>query len=117
MRRRAGWVFIDAVAAMLLLSILTLMLGIAAGAHHRGLTRLIAVRAASHLAEASLLTLQQGATLSAQKNAPVSVESLAPDDSRGPDTWVRVTARVEGRSASLIGLVPRAATRPSEGAQ
>lgn len=106
MRLRRGWVLLDVLMGMMLVSMLGAILGAAAAMHQRGLKHLDDTRAASHLAESALLSMQSGQTPRAVGEQSLSIHELPSADVPGM-TWVEVRATMHGQSASLVGLVPR----------
>jgi hypothetical protein len=105
---RRGWVFIDAVWGMILLSLLAGILATAANRQQVGLARLSDTRAAVRLAEQTLFDLQQRRPLSNLN----SDESISVVKLNQLGTWVDAKAIVRGRSADLIGYIPPAAESP-----
>ncbi len=116
MRSRRGWVLLEVLMGMIIVSILGAILGGGAAMHQRGLKHLADTRAASRLAESALLSMQSGQTPhAASPGAPgPAVRELSPADVAGM-SWVEVRATVHGRAASLVGLVPRNAIPPGGG--
>ncbi|HEX4055649.1 MAG TPA: type II secretion system protein [Tepidisphaeraceae bacterium] len=112
MRIRRGFVFIDVLMGMIIVSILGAILGGAAAMHQRSLKHLDATRAASHLAESALLSMQSGQPPRAAEKKSLAIHELSSADVPGM-SWVEVRATVHGRSASLVGLVPRNTIPPS----
>lgn len=118
MRRRRAWVFIDTLAAMVLMSLLMVMLSIAIGSFKKADARLADVRNASQLAEEALTCLQAGSPLPPPLARKIEIERIdepAPrmqaPATRRTSSWARVTARSNGRSASLVGLIPTSALK------
>jgi hypothetical protein len=106
MKRRRGWVFVDVVMGLILLGLSGTMLVVAANWHYRLLKHLADSRAATRLAESELISLQAGEPVDQGKFA---VHQL-PTASGSPGMqWVEVSATVDGRGASLVGLVPASA--------
>jgi type II secretory pathway pseudopilin PulG len=105
MHRRHGWILMDTVAAMVLLSFLAGVLAVGVNRQQTGLLRLENSRAASRLAESALLCLQDGRDLPKSADGWISVRRLA-TTSPGNLAWIKVTAIVQGRSSELIGLAP-----------
>jgi Tfp pilus assembly protein PilX len=103
MRRRLGWVLLDILMGMLIISVIGVTLGAGAAWHKRALSRLSDSRAALRVAESALTSLQAGqhVTASTVEFHPIAQGS----DVRGM-TWVQVSATINGRSAPLVGLVP-----------
>lgn len=112
MRSRRGWVFIDVVMGVILVGMIAGMLGAAAGWHYRALKHLADTRAATRLAESTLISLQTGQPVAAADSK--CRELSAATDLPGM-TWVEVSATVDGRSASLVGLVPNNSLTPAGG--
>jgi hypothetical protein len=95
----------DTVAAMVLLSFLAGMLAVGVNRQQTGLLRLENSRAATRLAESSLLLLQDGRGLPKSADGQISVRRLSA--SAPPNmAWIKLTALVQGRSSELIGLAP-----------
>jgi hypothetical protein len=108
MRARNGWVFLDVVMGIILVSLIAAILGAAADFHQRALRHLADSRAAARLAESALLSMQSGQTPPSYNDASLAFHRLSvSSDSPGNKTWVRVEAAVGGRRASLVGLVPQ----------
>src|SRR5271168_3978959 len=104
MRARRGWVFIDVMMAIILVTLIAAMLGAAADWHQRALRHLVDSRSATRMAESAILSMQSGQSPS---DAGLIFHRLsAPSDSPGK-TWVQVEATVGNRRASLVGLVPQ----------
>jgi hypothetical protein len=115
-RFRRGFFSADVIGAIILVSITAVLL--AAAVHHtqRGSARLADSRAAVNLAEQTLIALQAGLTVpKAPEGAKVQIEmSDAPGAADGL-AWATVTAQVNGRSASLTGLVKADALEKQRG--
>jgi hypothetical protein len=102
---RRGWVFMETVAAMLLMSFTAGILAVAVNRQQTGLMRLENSRAAARLAESALFSLQSGHSPSKSPDGRIEVRRLAA--SAPPNlAWIEVTAIVAGRSSELIGLAP-----------
>lgn len=120
MRARPGFVFLDALWGIGLLTMLAAVLLITVHAERQAQQRLIDTGAASRLAE-SALTLMQGGNASNQAVKPgskISVHTLSTPTELPGKSWVRVNAIVNKRNADVIGLVPTGAiptTAPSGG--
>jgi|ERR1700678_2331059 hypothetical protein len=106
MRARRGWVFIDVVMAMILVSLIAAMLGAAADWHQRALRHLADSRSATRLAESAILSMQSGQTPPASGDAALTIHKLSNSSDIPGKTWVEVDATVGKRHASLVGLVP-----------
>jgi len=114
MRRSRGWVFLEVLMAIMIVAILVAILGLAVASHQRGLKHLADSRSATRLAESALISLQSGQSPSipADAEGKPSTSNLAFHElSVSPDfpgqVWIEVHAAVNGRQASLVGLVPR----------
>ena len=103
MKRRRGWVFVDVVMGLILLGLIGTMLAAAATWHYRLLQHLADSRAATRAAESALVSMQAGEPVGQGKFAVHALPTAS--DSPGMQ-WVEVSATVDGRSASLVGLVP-----------
>jgi len=99
--RRRGWVFIETVAAMVLLTFLAGVLAVGVNRQQSGLMRLRNSRAAARLAEAML----NSQSLPKPADGRVEVNSIFPATQPSAGlVWIKVTATVDGRSVQLIGL-------------
>lgn len=107
MRFRRGWVFIDVVMAMILISLIAAMLGAAANWHQRALRHLADSRSATRLAESAILSMQSGQTPSRGSDAALTIHKLSDSSDIPGNAWVEVDATVGNRRASLVGLVPQ----------
>jgi Tfp pilus assembly protein PilX len=107
MRAPRGWVFVDVVMAMILVSLIAAMLGAAANWHQRALTHLADSRSATRLAESAILSMQSGQTPPQSADATLTIHKLSDASDVPGKTWVEVDATVANRRASLIGLVPQ----------
>jgi hypothetical protein len=103
MTRRRGFLTIDAVAGLILLTTLAVVLATAIGQRVRAANRLADSRTASRLAEAALFDLQQNRP----PPAGVGVRHLLPGREDDVLQWVQVTATVNGRTVALTGAVRR----------
>jgi hypothetical protein len=104
MRCRRGWVFMDVVMAMILLSLVAAILSTAAGWHQRALRHLADSRAAVRAAESALISLQAGQI--PPNDSTIFLHKLTASSDVPGKAWVEVDAKAGQRSASLIGLVP-----------
>jgi hypothetical protein len=97
----------DMMMGFFILGVLMTLMAVGLRSHHEAAIRLANARAACNAAEEALTDLQQGRPASQQ----VQVDRL-PGGTVVPDfTWVRVTATIEGRSASLTGLAKTTALK------
>lgn len=98
--RRRGWVFIETVAAMVLLTFLAGVLAVGVNRQQSGLMRLRNSRAAARLAEAVL----NGQSLPTPAGGKVEMHPITAATQPSGLVWIKLTATVEGRSVQLIGL-------------
>jgi hypothetical protein len=103
-RQRRGFFTVEAIGAIIVLVVLALVLSVAVGRQRKGSDRLAASRAAVNLAERSLTALQIGEDLPQQEGATVKVDPIVANAPKGL-AWANVTVSINGRSASLSGLV------------
>ena len=102
-----GWLMFEMIAAMFILTILAGVLIVTARRERDAQAALAASRASARAAEAVLTDMQSG------KPAPTDAQGVRvlPLD-LAADTplmqWVEVDVTIDGRSATLVGLVPRA---------
>jgi len=115
-RGRRGFFSADVIGAVMLVSVTAVMLAVAVSRGQRASARLADSRAAVNLAEKTLVALQAGLTTpDAPAGAKVQVEKVeAPETPKGL-AWATVTAQVNGRSASLTGLVKTDALEKQRG--
>jgi hypothetical protein len=104
MRRRKAFFTIDGIAGMIVMSALLIVLAVAAGQRNKAVGRLADTRAASRLAEKTLLDLQQG--LKIAPSSDVKITPL-PQVEGGATQWIQVEATVSGRTVTLIGPTRR----------
>jgi len=107
MRRSRGWVFLEVLMAIVIVAILTAILGLAVVSHQRGLKHLADSRSATRLAESALISLQSGQSPSIPAGSNLAVHELPVSPDIPGNVWIEVDATVNGRQASLVGLVPR----------
>jgi type II secretory pathway pseudopilin PulG len=109
--RPRGLMVADAVAGLALLAVLATAIVIAVRSQHMASERLSDSRGATWAAELALAEMQAGKP--AGEN--VRVEALDAD-APPPDgfTWVHVRTERNGRSADLIGLMPKTSV-PAQG--
>jgi hypothetical protein len=105
--RSRGWVFMDVLVATMLVGILAIILSKAIGAHQSGINHLADTRAASRLAESAMSSMQSGeAPMAGDANQSIAIRKDSPAAGITGMSWVEVDAGVDGRHASLVGLVP-----------
>jgi len=103
-----GFILLDAVGALILLTALVTALAAGSYQHHRALAKLDAGQAALRLAERAMADLQHGRPPETRVGAGrVRVVSLPQAAPVGGWRWVRVEAMFDGAQASLTGLVSR----------
>ena len=103
MRRRRGIMVTDAVVALTIIAVLSTALVVAINRGHRATARLAAQRGATWAAEAALTQLQAGQSPNMDG---IEIERLAVPKAPAGFGWVRVKAQHDGRTATLIGVVP-----------
>ena len=114
-RKHRGFFIAEVVAGLALLALLMTMLAVALGQRQKAMNRLADSRAALRLAEAALSAMQNKTPLTgAGSGSSLSVMKLsAPCEAQG-FVWAQVNTTFNGRSATLVGIVP-AASIPKEG--
>ena len=110
--RPRGLMVADAVAGLALLAVLATTIIIAARSQGIASERLSDSRGATWAAEQALAEMQAGRAAGKE----VRVDALNADAAPDGFAWVRVHAERYGRSADLIGLVPKASA-PAQGGQ
>ena len=98
-----GWVFIDVLSAMIIVSILATILATGAAARQRVLLHLADTRSAQQTAEAAIISLQSGQP-AGDRVAVHNLSTASPIDGK---IWVQVDATVNNRHAEIVGLVPK----------
>lgn len=106
---RRAFMLIDTIGGLLLLLTTILLLTSITTRGRVVAKRLAADRAATRLAETTLLTLAADPAAS----IPDAVEVRSADDATS-GKWVFVTATVEGRQATIAGVVPHAIATTQE---
>jgi Tfp pilus assembly protein PilX len=107
-----GWVFIDVLMGMILVSLIAVMLDLAVGWHNRALAHLADTRAATRLAESTLFSLESGQAPTPSEK--INIRKLESQTTIPGKSWVEVEVAVNNHRASLIGLAPQNAM-PSGG--
>jgi len=107
--RQGGWVLFEAITAVLLIGMMAVLLAVAQRQRDRGLKALADARAASRAAESALTLMQSGAGRPAAQTgeAKITVTELPQAADVPGMEWVSVQAELAGRTAELVGLVPR----------
>jgi type II secretory pathway pseudopilin PulG len=106
----------DAVAGIALLAVLATSIVIAVRSQQRGAERLSDSRGATWVAERALAEMQAGRAVS-MAASDVRVEPLDAESVPQGFAWVRVRGERNGRSAEVIGLVPKATVPAAQGGQ
>jgi len=107
-----AFVMLDAIVALGVLGVLMALMAVGLNMHHRAEIRLAGTRAACNAAETALADLQQGRTIPTNTTGDhLQVEPVTGGTAVPGFTWVRVTAVVDGRSVSLIGLAKSTALK------
>jgi hypothetical protein len=111
MRCRRGWVLLDMISAMLMLSATAGILATGEYAENNALRRLSDLRAATRAAEAVMTQLQRGAPAAFMTPPEISVHvRVLPQTAPSPQmAWVEVAATISKETATLTGMVPSSA--------
>jgi type II secretory pathway pseudopilin PulG len=104
-RHSRGFLMADVILGMLLIGLILGLMTSTMSMWHRSSVRLLHERRATAEAERALTLLRAGQSSATDAAAILLIEPLSGDAPQGL-RWTRVTASVEGRSASLIGLLP-----------
>jgi len=105
--RNRGWVLLEVLWSVIIMTALAGVLALAARRDSIGLAHLSDSRASARVAESVLTAMQFGRTPPAADDAKVSVKQLATPSEAAGMVWVEVTAEISKRSATLVGLVPQ----------
>jgi Tfp pilus assembly protein PilX len=116
-RSRPGFVYFDALCAIIVLTILAATLALATNREQRAIHAMDDSRAASRLAESTLASLQAGQSIEASRDPTtlVSVRTIDSANDLPGKIWVSVRATFKGHSAEIIGLAPRGAVPATPG--
>jgi type II secretory pathway pseudopilin PulG len=111
MMRRGGYILFDLITGLVLAGIILVALTVAVVSQNHLAARLAESRNATAAVEGLLAQLQRGG---GGGGPPLAVSddvrmAVRPIDDRplGSHVWVEVSAERDGRSVSLIGLIPR----------
>jgi hypothetical protein len=110
MRRRTGFMFPDALMALMLLSSLAAMFFVAVRREDVGLQKLSNSREAARLADSAITSMQSGLPVSDSASSPdihLKIEPLNDPAPTPEQVWVDVAASVRNGSTDVVGLVPR----------
>ena len=99
-RRPRAFVLADMLIGLFVVLTLAGLMGTSAVWHRRAADRMADARAATAAADGALVKLAQGHP----PGAGVRVEPVSGGEAIPGHAWVRVTATVHGRSATLVGL-------------
>jgi len=111
--RRRGFFLIDAIVAMGIILLLTLVLTVAVTRQQRTTAKLADTRDAVRLAEQTLTAIQAGEPAPAPpEGSVIDILPAGPVKEAAGLAWVSVHVTHRGRSATLVG-VARAAAAPS----
>ncbi len=107
MRRRRGFLLIDAVTALVVVGILGVALAMTLHHHHRAERALSDGRTALRLAERALVMMQYEQTRPrSTEQTIISVRPIPDAPAVEDDVWVTVTVEYADRRAEVIGLAP-----------
>jgi type II secretory pathway pseudopilin PulG len=120
MRPRRGWLLLEVLGSMFIITLLAAVLFTASEQDRKGLDRLSDSRAAARVAEAALTMMQSGQSPAASDDAArISIHPLSQPADLPKLTWVQVHAVVGRDQADIVGLVPvssvAGATQPAGG--
>ncbi len=103
---RQGIFVAETIAAIGLMALIAVLLAVAVGRHHRGADRLAGSRAAVNLAEDGLTALQAAQPLpQVPAGATIDVQKLDHPSNVEGAVWASVQTKINGRTATLTGLV------------
>ena len=103
--RRYGFLMAEVIVGIGLMALVMTLLAVGAARHFRASQRLSDSRAAALLAEQTLTALQSGGVMPADNKAKVVVKRLDVSSNARGLIWATVDAQVNGRTASLTGLI------------
>ena len=116
MRKRHGFILMDAVLGLGVITLLILILALALGQQQRTLRDMSKQRVAVALAEQVLVTLQTSGRVPPVTPAQtIRIERLKGVNNVPERVWVTVHAEHEDRSTTLTGLVGQDAIMANEG--
>ncbi len=105
--RRNGYMFVDLLAGLALISIVTVSLTVVMVKQNQVANRLAELRATTAELETFITQLQLGAVPTVPADAAFSVRQIDDSPAVGARVWVEVTAKRQQRSVSLSGLIPQ----------
>jgi type II secretory pathway pseudopilin PulG len=106
-RRYAGFFMTEVIVALAIVTFVLALFTVAISRQAKGSQRLNDSRTATLLAEQTIAALQSGSSIpTAPANATVKVTPLETPSAAKGQKWASVDVKVNGRSASLVGMVP-----------
>ncbi len=105
-KSRRAFMTIDAVAALIILSILAIVLSVTFVRRSRAAAHLSDIRDAARLADRTLLTLRQDPSAKSDPHDAV-ITPLGKVERSDQLQWTSVRATVNGRSVSILGATRR----------
>jgi type II secretory pathway pseudopilin PulG len=106
-RKHTGFFSTEVIVSIAIVSFVMVLFTIAIGRQSKGSQRLNDSRAATLLAEQTMVALQSGsAAPNAPADAQLKVTALDTASAVKGLKWATVDAQVNGRSATLTGMVP-----------
>ncbi len=114
---RSGYVFVDALFAILIMTTLAGVLIAAIHGEETSSKYMDDSRAATRLAESALTALQTGQQVPKPANSSqrITLRVLPTSPQLAGQSWVLVRGSVKGRAAELIGLVPQTSPATTQG--
>jgi hypothetical protein len=110
MNRARGFLMLDIVGGLLIVTVLTIALATAVGEHGRSMSRLADSREALRLAERAMVEIQRtGATRIRGPQTQVRIEGVPGEGPPAGWRWAKVAVQYRRGSAELVGLVPASA--------
>jgi len=113
--RRGGWIMLDMLTALILLTITGGILAVGTYSEQVALRRLSDSRSASRAAEAALTAMQRGQTAPASSDVRIDVHVLNQSAGSPKLAWVEIKATVAKSTNTLVGLVPSSAVAIADG--
>ncbi len=109
-RRHTGFFMTEVIIAIAIVSFVMVLFSIAIGRQFKGSQRLNDSRAATLLAEQTMVALQSGTEApSVPEKGQLKVTALDTASTVKGLKWATVDVQINGRSASLTGMIPAAA--------
>lgn len=112
---RRGFMFMDAVAGLVLITALATALAMSVGRQNRGEQKLADMRTATRIAEQTLAELRlTGKNSAVDGETRLTIQRAEGGWQAEGQRWVEIRVRYRGQSAQLVGLAPSSAL-PKEG--